>query len=329
MTRKEQREQKKNEKIKKKEREKLRKERALATKRRKQAELRREKKKKRAKSVIRGMMFALFVIAVMFIIVAYALFSSYRDSYYPKNIVVEDELSAFVRTMPSTQYMELKLVAEELADNGNGDMLYPLVGTRYDYEASLLTKLRTEQEYGTLYIAQGTGNIRNDIIAHTEDYYSFLGKVTPAYEEKVSEEGVVDNYYAQYSSGYLSTGNFFKTEGFHVVALEYRATDSMYLFIAYVTEQKEELQDAVPIIKHFANTALKGSQEVANVSDETGVDGLELDLEQDSEQQIQDINAYIQEKYPDAEMGQPIVSQNTIDMSVTAGEALDLMLTEE
>lgn len=260
----------------------------------------------------------LLIILLGFFLVGKSLYSVYVDSFYPDGILNDDTFSAFSKTMSADTYKPLKDVAEALADGGNGYLLYPVDGrTKFNYEGSVMATLATENESGLLIVAQGSGNIQEDIVAHARDYYTFMGRIEPSYDEKVFESGSIDNFYTNYSSGYLNTGNFFKENGFYLSAFECRATDEGdYLFIVFVTENIMELKGQIGMMKLFATYMLEGTEVAEDAveevtEEETGEQSLE-----NSSEQIEAINRYISEKY-DVEAIPGTVSGNDEEVAVS------------
>lgn len=299
-------------------------------KNRKEAENTKTVGKEKYKEKITLMVAVLFGILFAVYLIVKSLYSLYMDSYYPSGVTGEETFSVFLKTMPTENYKPLAEVAEALADNGNGYLLYPSDRrtTTYTYEDSTLAKLTTSTGEGIFVVAPGTGNIQEDIINHVHDYYNFMGNTKPSYEEKVYEDGNIDNFYASYSSGYLSTGNFFKENGFHITAFEYKATAGKYLFLVYATEHIKELRNHVPMIRQFAIYALEG--EVTEENMETAED-MELTEEQKtSTEQIAEINKYIEERYGvTAPVQSDSVSENTTaaaDLSMASEDVEEVQI---
>lgn len=238
------------------------------------------------------------------------LYGVYKDSYYPSNVLDGSSISAFSKIMDSGEYKELKEIAEEMADGGNGYLIYPTGrNVSFDYQGDILSRLTASTGTGYIVVAKGTGNIQEDILAHVNSYYTFVGKVDPVYSEKVSESGSAGNYYADYSAGYLDCGNFFKREGLYLIALEYRATATESLFVTYVTGNYKELSENFKVIKQFAELALEGKA----VPEEE--QSTEQEVEDISSDDIDEISEYISEKYGVSNEPVGTVSGNSMDES--------------
>lgn len=284
-----------------------------------------------------GLSVVLAIITLSLVIVGLILANVVMDERYPREILVETDFSAFTKTMPSDNYLPLREIAERIADNGNGPLLFPKKNkTTYDYEGTVLTSLTTNTGSGCFYMAQGTGNIQEDIISHINDYYIFMGKVSPSYDEKVFETGNMNNFSASYSSGYLNTGNLFKEKGFYVSAFECVATESgKFLFVAYVTEDSKELKEQLETLCKITTYALEGEQAVSgngnDIQSGSSVDADGVDGEEEDVMSVDEINAYMKDKYGlEDGPGVPVSANSYSGVSANSvGDEISLQIVDE
>lgn len=290
----------------------------------KQGKKQKQKKKKNLKNSIIISVFFLLIIGVLFYGIGMYLYDMYRDTFFPAGVVEENTMEVFGRQMDADGYKKLFDIATELADNGNGVLLTP-TGHRkeFDYDGDILIKLTTSTGGGFITVAQGSGNIVEDITKHAKEYANFIGTVTPSYMEKVSEIGVLNGYHTAYSSGYLKCGNALSKEGFYLTALEYAASDTKRLFLVYTTKNMRELGVNLKVLEDFAALALEGDREVPgdaeNASNDAGEKSvLDKDDSEFTSEDIDDINSYISDKYGVTE--QDGGSLETTEMSAAVSE---------
>lgn len=232
-------------------------------------------KKKNYKAAIITLAVLLVIVFAGLITVAAIMLNMHSDSLYPSGVLVSDgEISAFSRQMEADRYKPLNEIAVSIANDGNGPLLTPVGRSReFDYAGDVLAKLKVSTGSGRIIVRQGSSNIQDDIISSTSYYYDFLGSLKPKYKEKVSEGGQLSNYQASYSSGYVTTGNFIKKNGFYVAAFETSASpNGRYLFIVYATESQKELQNMIGLLKDFTTLALEGDASLEDPTDEEKTD---------------------------------------------------------
>lgn len=260
-----------------------------------------KRKKKNIKNAILRSVIALFIVCGLLIFMSCYFFGIYRESYYPKEVVDDTQIEVMARKAVSGTYTELYDIAMALADNGNGVMITP-IGTRnyFDYNGETLAKLSTSSGEGRITIAKGTGNVVEDMKTHSKDYFNFIGSVTPSYEEKVSESGIINGYQAAYTCGRLSCGNFLDNEKFYIVALEYATTDSDRLLLVYSTTKFKELGRNLKVLEDIADLALQGAMK--NVESQDTEESKDKPVSEKTEDEITSedigaINDYLEEKY--------------------------------
>lgn len=293
------------------------------------------RKKKHYKATIIMLSFFLVLIMGGFFVVGAIMLNIHSDSLYPTNVLVQSDISAFARTMEYLTYKPLNEIAISIANDGAGPMLSPIGGSKeFDYEGDVLVKLTTSTGSGRIIVRQGTGNIQNDIVSSTPYYYDFMGKLNPVYKEKVIESGQLNNYQAEYSAGYIDTGNFIKENGYYVIALECSASENgRYLFIVYATESQKELRNMVGLLKDFASLALEGDASEGNIDDRN-------DDDYQAEGDDEEWNAYLEENRVDesqqvsvGELQQAAsISGNAVDnleIPQDTEEPIDLQMEEE
>lgn len=260
-----------------------------------------KRKKKNIKNAILRSVIALFIVCGLLIFMSCYFFGIYRESYYPKEVVDDTQIEVMARKAVSGTYTELYDIAMALADNGNGVMITP-IGTRnyFDYNGETLAKLSTSSGEGRITIAKGTGNVVEDMKTHSKDYFNFIGSVTPSYDEKVSESGIINGYQAAYTCGRLSCGNFLDNEKFYIVALEYATTDSDRLLLVYSTTKFKELGRNLKVLEDIADLALQGAMKNTESPDtEESKDKPVSEKTEDeiTSEDIGAINDYLEEKY--------------------------------
>lgn len=196
----------------------------------------------------------IFIIALSMIIKA--IRQQYILSYYPENVLDSSEFMG--EEMTDEYFMELIDIAEEL--EGKGITLYPTSNNQvFNYSSEVWATLRCNKGSGVIVIAEGSGNIQEDISKYITYYYHFIGNVEPVYTEFRYEAGYDNGYGAEYSSGRLSTGNFFKRKDLHIVALEYTLrSDKKGLFV-YATDSYTELDDCLKVLQLIQEAAVKGN----------------------------------------------------------------------
>lgn len=256
--------------------------------------------KKHLKAKIIASMVSLLVILVLVLGIGGYLYGEYKNSFYPEQVVEEMGISALARTMRAGRYMELYDIAMAMADDGNGILLTPVNRRReFDYEGDILIRMSTSTGSGRIVVAQGTGNITDDIKAHAKEYASFIGKVEPVYTEKVSESGLLSGYQAAYSCGYITCGNVLSEQSFYLVALEFATNEIDRLFVVYTTQDYKELGTNLKVIEDFALLALSGSDiNEVPVTDTTVQSNAGGDSEQVEAMSVEEINDYISHTYP-------------------------------
>ncbi len=202
----------------------------------------------------------LFGISVCLIAVIILLRVTYIDSLYPEGDIQEEMVSVFARQMETQEFRPLDLIAVELSDGGNGTLISSKTSKKsFNYNSDTYAKLSIEGREGVMVIGRGTWDIPKDVCAHIGSYYTFMGKVSPNYKEKKAEVGSLFNFNAQYSAGYLSTGNFFKQDGFYVITYEVQAAPGNILFASYATSHIRELKSVKEDLKKFVELALRGN----------------------------------------------------------------------
>lgn len=224
-----------------------------------QKSVKKDKKKHFKASIVLLSVFLALVLGGIFAISSIML-NIHSDSLYPENVLVKSDISAFSRTMDTNYYMPLKDIAISIAQEGAGPMLLSINRSKdFDYEGDVLTSLSTSTGSGRIIVRQGSGNIQSDITESTPYYYEFMGKIKPVYKEKKIESGQLNNFYTEYSAGYVETGNLIKQNGYYVAALECSVSENgRYLFVVYATESLKELRNQIGLMKDFAILALKG-----------------------------------------------------------------------
>ena len=284
-------------------------------------------KKKRLKAKIIMSVLSLVIILVLSLGIGTYLYGEYKNSFYPEQVVEEMSVSALARTMRAGRYMELYDIAMTMAEEGSGVLLTPINHRReFDYEGDVLVRMSTSTGSGRIVVAQGTGNIVNDIKEHAKEYASFIGKIEPVYTEKVSESGLLSGYQTAYSCGYITCGNVLSEKSFYIVALEFATNDIDRLFVVYATSDYRELGTNLKVLEDFALLALTGNAdkqpaEESGAEKETAVDDTVEEV-----MSVEEINEYISHTYPVQDMeGVNQVSENTVS---AGAESVELRLEE-
>lgn len=253
------------------------------------------------------------------LIVGTLLAKEREDSRYPSGVLIQGDLSAFSRSMESIHYKPLREIAVAVAKDGAGPLLTPVDSKEFDYEGQILSKLSVNGCVGHLIVRQGSGDIQKDIADSTPYYYDFLGRLRPSYGESVSEKGQLDRFDTVYSAGFVSPGNFIRKGGFYVMALECTvSSNGRYLFVAYASEDQDELAQNIGMMKEFTALALQGEE--ADQSDgtlyesgEAGTSGDAVDMDGDEELSLEQ---YLKDHGVDEDEQVPVsrvVSQNNLD----------------
>lgn len=251
-------------------------------------------KKKHLKAKIVTSIITLFVIMVALLGIGTYLYGEYKNTFYPENVVESMEMSALARQMTQGRYMRLYDIAMTMAENGNGVLLTPIGKREFDYDSDMMVRMSTSSGSGRIIVAQGSGNIVDDIKTHAKEYASFIGKVEPFYTEKVSESGLLSGYQAAYSCGYITCGNVLSEQSFYLVALEFATNDIDRLFVVYATQDYRELGSNLKVIEDFALLALTGSE----VPNEETDDSVNTDEDVEEVMSVEEINEYISHTYP-------------------------------
>ncbi len=191
----------------------------------------------------------LMIIGISFIAVSLRLYGSFIDAHYPQGSLKEGVIFA---EQKKGSLKELSEIARDLSDGGEGILLSSKNHkTSFDFSSDTFAKLSIEGMEGSLVVGRGSGNAADDICSHIRSFYSFIGKVDPAYKEKRTQEGMLDGFYARYSAGFLSTGNFFKKEGFYVACYELLTGEDEYLFICFATSDVKDLSKGRDVMRDF------------------------------------------------------------------------------
>lgn len=257
-----------------------------------------KRKKKHLKAKIITSMISLMLILIAAAGIGTYLYGEYKSSFYPENVIEPMEMSALARKMTQGRYMELYDIAMAMAEDGNGALLTPAGRRReFDYEGDILVRMSTNTGTGRIVVAQGSGNIVEDIKKHAKEYASFIGKVEPTYTEKVSESGLLSGYQTVYSCGYITCGNVLSEQSFYLVALEFATNDIDRLFVIYTTNDFRELGSNLKVIEEFSLLALEGSG--TEQGDNMSSDDTESTISSEEEvMSIEEINDYISHTYP-------------------------------
>jgi len=252
-----------------------------------------KKKKKHLKARIISSMVVLFILSVGLLGIGTYLYGEYKNSFYPANVVEPMEMSALARKMTQGRYMELYDIAMTMAEGGSGVLLTPIGRKSFDYDGDMMVRMSTNSGSGRIIVAQGSGNIVDDIKTHAKEYASFIGKVEPVYTEKVSESGLLSGYQTAYSSGYITCGNILSEQSFYLVALEFATNDVDRLFVVYATSDFRELGTNLKVLEDFSLLALTGSGE------DKEIDIAESEVDETEEvMSVEEINEYISHTYP-------------------------------
>lgn len=276
----------------------------------------------KAKVVVR------FIIALLFLligmsIVGYSLFNEYVYTHLPTDVVERNTISVFTKTMISEEYMELADVVITLADEGNGPMLSPFASNQisFDYEGEYLARLSTTSGSGLLVVGKGSGDVRADIEHYGKYYDQFVGNLTTKYKENIFEEGTINGFKANYSAGKIVCSTPFMKDNYYVIAIEYEVSSSNNLFVVYATKDFKELKKNISLIKNFSTLTLKGKA--------TDEDILENSIkEKSSEESIEEINAYISEKYDVEKENVGVVPSSVSSNAVDDVEDIEVTIEE-
>lgn len=249
--------------------------------------VKKDKKKKNSKGVLFFLIFVVFVLIGVIAFICVQFTSAFNKMYYATRVIVDGELTA-PTYYEYNHFNPLYDVAQDVSNVGLE--IYPMSQGEQDYHYDKDVYIQTYTSLGDdslLTIARGKNDVRAGIISYFGNYYSFVGSVSPEYVEMVNEKGSIYGYNAEYSSGYINTGNVFKRNPLYIAAIEYKTTKNVSTLYVFSCQDPISLKNATDLIKVVAKSMTDYKEEEVKDEENTSVSADDVTPEEDNIEFIQ------------------------------------------